>query len=150
MKQGSQSLVVSTTRNNLSSGVAKPKEKEGMPDCVLQSKIIKDIVTKLTGMPRPIIDIIMILPLSKDNYSTIISVHAPIMTNPDGNKEAFYNQLASALSGIPRTDKLLLIGDLNARIEDTVTCGPWSWTNMGLGNATPMARFYWFCALSSN
>ena len=38
------------------------------------------------------------------------------MTNPDENKEAFYNQLASVLSGIPRTDMLLLIGDFNARI----------------------------------
>ena len=38
------------------------------------------------------------------------------MTNLDENKEAFYNQLASVLSGIPRTDKLLLIGDFNARI----------------------------------
>ena len=38
------------------------------------------------------------------------------MTNPDENKEAFYNQLASVLSGIHRTDNLLLIGDFNARI----------------------------------
>ena len=36
------------------------------------------------------------------------------MTNPDENKEAFYNQLANVL--IHRTDKLLLIGDFNARI----------------------------------
>ncbi|KAK2173070.1 hypothetical protein NP493_898g00028 [Ridgeia piscesae] len=56
------------------------------------------------------------LPLSKDNFAIIISVYAPTMTNPDENKEAFYNQLASGLSGIPRTDKLLLIGDVNARI----------------------------------
>ena len=39
------------------------------------------------------------------------------MTNPDESKEAFYNQLARVLSGIPHTDKLLLIGDLNARIR---------------------------------
>ncbi|KAK2172277.1 hypothetical protein NP493_975g04040 [Ridgeia piscesae] len=65
--------------------------------------IKKDIVTKLT-------------PLRKDNFVTIISVHAPTMTNPDANKEAFYNQQASVLSGIPRTDKLLMIGDFNARI----------------------------------
>ena len=39
------------------------------------------------------------------------------MTNPDENKEVFYNQLAHVLSGIPRTDKLLLIGYFNARIE---------------------------------
>ncbi|KAK2190451.1 hypothetical protein NP493_81g01006 [Ridgeia piscesae] len=66
-------------------------------------------------MPRPVCDRIMTmrLPLSKDNFATIISVYATTITNPD---EAFYNQLASVLSGIPRTDKLLLIGDFNARI----------------------------------
>ena len=80
--------------------------------------IKKDIVTKLTEMPRPVSDRIMTmrLHLSKDNFATIISVYAPTMTNPDENKEALYNQLASVLSGIPRTDKLLLIGDINARI----------------------------------
>ena len=80
--------------------------------------IKKDIITKLTEMPRPVSDRIMTmrLPLSKDNFATIISVYAPTMTNPDENKEAFYNQLASVLRGIPHTDKLLLIGDFNARI----------------------------------
>ena len=38
------------------------------------------------------------------------------MTNPHENKEAFYNQLTSVLSVIPRTYKLLLIGDFKARI----------------------------------
>ena len=32
--------------------------------------------------------------LSKDDFATIISVYTPTMTNPDENKEAFYNQLA--------------------------------------------------------
>ena len=54
--------------------------------------------------------------MSKNNFATIISVYAPTMTNPDENKEAFYNQLASVLNGIPRTAKLLLTGDFNARI----------------------------------
>ena len=112
--------------------------------------IKKDIVTKLTEMPWPVSDRIMTmrLPQSKDNFATIISVFAPTMTNPGENKEAFCNQLASVLSGIPRTDKLLLIGDFNAMLGREN--GPWSWANMGLGNATPMARFYWLCALSSN
>ena len=80
--------------------------------------IKKDIVTKLTEMPWPVSDRIMTmrLPLSKDNFATIICVYAPTMTNPDENKEVFYKQLASVLSGIPRTDKLLLIEDFNARI----------------------------------
>ena len=79
--------------------------------------IKKDIVAKLTEMPRPVSDRIMTmrLPLSKDNFATIISVYAPTMTNPDENKEAFYKQLASVLSGIPHTDKLLLIGECEER-----------------------------------
>ena len=78
-----------------------------------------DIVTKLIEMPRPVSDRIMTMSLllSKDNFATVISVYAPTMTNPDENKEAFYyNQLASVLSSIPRTNKLLLIGNFNARI----------------------------------
>jgi len=69
-------------------------------------------------MPLPVNDRIMTmrLSLSKDNIATIISVYASTMTNTDENKEALYNQLANVLSGIPRTDKLLLIGDFNARI----------------------------------
>ncbi|KAK2183335.1 hypothetical protein NP493_315g03058 [Ridgeia piscesae] len=69
-------------------------------------------------MPRPVSDRIMTmrLPLSKDNFATIISVCAPTMTNPNENKEAFYNQLASVRSGIRCTDKLLLIEDFNARV----------------------------------
>ena len=58
----------------------------------------------------------IILPLSKDNFATIISVYTPTVTNPDENKEAFCNQLANVLRGIPRTGKLLLIGDFNATI----------------------------------
>ena len=73
--------------------------------------IEKDIVTKLTEMPRPVSDRIMTtrLPLNNENFVTIISVYASTMTNPAANKEVFYNQLASVLSGIPRTDKLLQI-----------------------------------------
>ena len=75
----------------------------------------KDIVTKVTEM-LTISDRILTmgLPLSKDCFATIISVYAETMPNPDENKDAFYNQLACVLSGIPRTDKLLLIGDFNA------------------------------------
>ena len=93
--------------------------------------IEKDIITKLTEMPRPVSDTTMMmrLPLSKDNFATIISVYAPTMTNPDEKKEA-YNQLASVLSDIPRTDKLLLIGDFNARIgrDNDIGYGQtWHW-----------------------
>ena len=94
------------------------KSEGERPEAGVGIAIKKDIDTKLTEMPRPVSDIIMTmrLPLSKDNFATIISVYAPTIINPDENKKAFYNQLASVLSGTPCADKLLLIGDFNARI----------------------------------
>ena len=55
--------------------------------------IKKDIVRKLTEVPRPASDRIMTmrLLLSKNNFTTIIGVYATTMTNPYENKEAFYN-----------------------------------------------------------
>ena len=53
--------------------------------------IKNNIVTKLTEMPVSERIKMMRLPLSKDNFATLISVYAPTMTNPDENKVAFYN-----------------------------------------------------------
>ena len=97
--------------------------------------INKDIVITLTEMSWLVNDRIMTmtLPLSKDNFASIISVYAPIITNPDENTEAFCNQLASVLSGIPRTYKLLLIGDFNAMIGRDNDKWPWVMGKFGIG-----------------
>ena len=93
-------------------------------------------------MPRPVSDrIIMIrLPLSKDNFATIISVYAATITNPDEIKDAFYNQLASVLSDIPRTDKLLLIGDFNARIGRDNDKWPLVMSKYGIGKCNSIGE----------
>ena len=64
------------------------KPKGGSTQAKVGFAIKKDIVTKLTEMPQPVSDKIMTmrLPLSKDNFATIISVYATTMTNPDDNK----------------------------------------------------------------
>ena len=97
--------------------------------------VIKEIFTKLTEMPRPVSDRVMMmrLHLSKDNFATIISVYVPTKTKPDENKEAFYNQLASVLTGIPRTDKLLVIGYFNARIGTENDKWPMVMAKHGIG-----------------
>ena len=44
------------------------------------------------------------LPLSGKRHATIVSAHAPTMTNPDGVKNKFYDNLDSVISATPRTN----------------------------------------------
>ena len=78
--------------------------------------IKRTMVAKLTEMPHPGRIMTMIILLTKDRNATIVSAYAPTMSNPEENKETFYSQLKGTLRHIPSTDKLLLIGDFNARI----------------------------------
>ena len=58
----------------------------------------------------------MRIPLTKGRNATIVSAYAPTMVNLEENKETFYSHLKGTIRNIPSTDKLLLIGDFNARI----------------------------------
>ena len=61
----------------------------------------------------------MRLPLSDNKHATIVSAYAPTMTNTDEVKDKFYNDLDDVISAAPRTDKLILLGDFNARLVGT-------------------------------
>ena len=56
------------------------------------------------------------LPLSKDRHATIISAYAPTLTSTEENIEQFYSDLSAVLHSVPAKDKLLLLGDFNARV----------------------------------
>ena len=56
------------------------------------------------------------LPLSGNEYATIVSAYAPTMTNPDDVKDKFYDVLDNIISATPRTDKISLLGDFNVRV----------------------------------
>ena len=80
--------------------------------------IKSELVGKLSGLPKGINDRLMTLrlPLSGNKHATIVSAYAPTMTNPDEVKDKFYNDLDDVISAKPRTDKLILLGDFNARV----------------------------------
>lgn len=54
--------------------------------------------------------------LRTGKYLTLVSIYAPTMKNDEEIKEKFYEDLRNTLDKIPRTDKLLLLGDFNARV----------------------------------
>uniref|UniRef100_A0A183TAP3 Endo/exonuclease/phosphatase domain-containing protein n=1 Tax=Schistocephalus solidus TaxID=70667 RepID=A0A183TAP3_SCHSO len=80
----------------------------GNPDDGLQVQlIIKGINDRLMSLR---------LPLRGDQFATIISAYAPPMTSSDAAKDKFYEDLHALLVTVPKEDKLIVLGDFNARV----------------------------------
>ena len=56
------------------------------------------------------------LPLVKNRHCTLLSVYAPTLTSEEEIIESFYDQLSNTIRNVPRQDKLILLGDFNARV----------------------------------
>ncbi|XP_064080601.1 uncharacterized protein LOC135197466 [Macrobrachium nipponense] len=56
------------------------------------------------------------LNLEGNKHATVISVYAPTLLAEDQTKELFYAALDTALTAIPNEDKVILLGDFNARV----------------------------------
>ena len=94
------------------------RKKEEQRETGVGFAIKSHLISKLSGLPKGINDhlITLRLPLSGKRHATIVSAYAPTMTNPDEVKDKFYDDLDSVISAAPRTDKLILLGDFNARV----------------------------------
>ena len=75
-------------------------------------------VPKLSSLPKGINDRLMTLqfPLKFDLTLTKVSAYAPTMTNSDDVKDKFYEDLNTLVCSIPKFNKLLILGDFNARV----------------------------------
>ena len=56
------------------------------------------------------------IPLTRDRYLTLVSVYAPTLTSNDEAKATFYSQLDHTIQAVPACDKLVVLGDFNARV----------------------------------
>ncbi len=84
------------------------------------------LIGKLAGLPKGVNDRLMTMKLpllSERKHLIIISCYAPTMTNPDKVKAKFYQVLHSVISDVPLADKLVILGDFNARVG----CDHFSW-----------------------
>ena len=78
-----------------------------------------ELVGKLAGSPKGLNDRLMTvkIPLQYGKrHATIISAYAPTMTNPEDVKDKFYEELHAVIATVPKADKLIILGDFNARM----------------------------------
>lgn len=80
--------------------------------------IKSNLVNKLAALHKGINDHLMTarLPLPEKKFITLISAYATTMTNPDEKKKRFYEDLSDTIAAVSRTDKLIILGDLNTRV----------------------------------
>ncbi|XP_068676468.1 craniofacial development protein 2-like [Montipora foliosa] len=78
----------------------------------------REITEMLDEEPVPINDRIMTMRLSlqRKMHATLISVCAPTMTNTEEVKEEIYSDLRETMRRVPTNDRLILVGDFNARV----------------------------------
>ena len=95
--------------------IGKP---EGRRDAGVAFAVRKEMAMKLTTLPRGINERLMTLrlPIGQDRFMTIVNVYAPTMTYSDEDKECFYQRLTEVVNAVPAADKLLVLGDFNARV----------------------------------
>ena len=95
-----------------SSGVGEPKTTAVKLALALQW------VNKLSRLPQSFNDRIMTmkLTLTGKNKATIISAYEPTMTSPDDIKDQFYEERNSLMTAVPKAEKLIILGDFNARV----------------------------------
>ncbi|BHF84923.1 hypothetical protein SprV_1002807700 [Sparganum proliferum] len=81
--------------------------------------IRNDIVGRLPCLPQGINDRLMSLrlPLRRGGkFATIISAYAPPLTSPMAARDKFYEDLHALLATASKADKLIVLGDFNARV----------------------------------
>ena len=74
------------------------------------------------------------IPLAKGRYATLISAYAPTLAADTDSKEAFYDSLNAALDRIHSHDKIIMLGDFNARVGADHSVWPGIIGRHGIGN----------------
>ena len=80
----------------------------------IRTALLKNIPALPTGISERLMK--LRIPLGKSRYLTVISAYAPTLTSPDEDKEQFYEHLDQVIRSTSQSDKLVVLGDFNARV----------------------------------
>ena len=80
--------------------------------------IRSQLISHLSELPVGISERLMTLRLvlANNQMATVVSAYAPTLVSDEETKETFYACLDETLSKIPKEDKIILLGDFNARV----------------------------------
>ena len=100
------------------------------------------IARKLQNLPGGLSDRIMSLrlPVQDSKFATALSVYAPTLQTETGVKEAIYRDLHNLLLQNDPKDKLLILGDFNARVGRDFELWKRVLGSHGIGNLTYICR----------
>lgn len=80
--------------------------------------IKNSLISHLSELPVGVNERLMTirLMLACNQKATVVSAYAPTLNAQDEVKETFYAELDNILTKVPKEDKLILLGDFNARV----------------------------------
>ncbi|VDL95772.1 unnamed protein product [Schistocephalus solidus] len=113
-------------------------------DASVAFAIRNDIVGRLSVLPRGNNDRLMCLylPLRGDKFVIIINAKAPPMTSSEAAKNKFYEDLHALLTTLPKADRLIALGDFNARVGTDHASGRECWVTTVSVAVTITASFF--------
>ena len=87
--------------------------------------VCTSLLRSIPETPRGISERMMMwrVPLRNRAHLTLICVYAPTLVADDADKNRFYARLCEVTRSVPKNDKLVILGDLNARLGND--CQAW-------------------------
>ncbi|XP_069741682.1 craniofacial development protein 2-like [Narcine bancroftii] len=100
------------------------------------------IASKLENLPTGLSDRIMSmrLPLQNKRHITLISVYAPTLQVEPAEKDKFYTDLRNLIQRTPTADKVVILGDFNARVGKDSETWPGILGKHGVGKCNDNGR----------
>ena len=101
----------------------KTKDEERIHGVGLAIKT--SVCRQLPDLSTPVSERLMTLhfSLNPSRHVTVISTYVPTLTSSDEAKDAFHEGLNALVKDVPQSDKLILLGDFNARVG--TDCSNW-------------------------